>query len=907
MTALRYAVAAAVLVSSAAAAQAGGTVCGRTVAPDGAPLALVALRAEEARGTLTDAAGRFCIPGLNPGAARLEARRQDLAPLVRSVTVPASGTVEVELRMAIRSLQLPAMVVTAREGSEEVGSSVSRLERSAIDHLQASSLGDVLQLIPGQTAGNPTLASAQQSLIRQASTSADAARANALGTAVVMDGVPVSNNANLQTDVTILNSGPGALPAFSSVAGRGLDLRQVSADEIESVEVVRGVPSARHGELTTGAILVETRAGARRPEARLRVNPTTVEGSWGAGWGNGLTHDGFSVTTSLASAQDDPRETESRFQRGTLQLGWTRPFAAGLGSSTVRLSAWSTLDETRRDPDDLRYQREIRSRDRGVRATASGRWRSAAAGGVRLAWTAAGSLADQASSHQELVTRSDLFPLSPATRDTTLVGSFGRTEYLSRLRVEGRPLNLYGRLEALGGWAAAGVTHRGVVGMESRYDANLGAGRLFDPAAPPRQNYSVGDRPRSFREVPGLPIVSAYAEDRLSGRVAGRAVEVQAGLRFDNVAPMSPIRGRFGAVLAPRVNAEVELAPSLRLRGAYGVTAKAPPLAYLYPGPRFFDLVNFSHYAADAAERLVIVTTRRVDPSNEDARAFRATKRELGLAWDAGGIRATGVLFDESTRDAYGWTRYVAAFPVEKYGIASQTPGAPPVLTAEPVRVDTFLGAYDAPAATRGIVSRGAEFTVDLPEWSALRTTATVNGGWVRTRSRDAAREIDTGALFRGANAPARIAIFGSQGSAAERLTSSLRLVHRAPEAGLVISALAQTVWFENDRRTDVSPDPIGYVTRDGETVLLTPGEAAGAEYDDLRRPISEEYLLEERRPALWLFNLRVSKALPAGLQMSFYVNNVLADRPLYLQRRSGGYEQRNPPLFFGVELVSAL
>ena len=900
--------AALVLAAMPAAAQSAGAVCGRTLRTDGSPLAAVTVRSG-AGGAATDSLGRFCLAGVPAGTVRLEARRLDLVALTREVRVTAGDTTRVELRMGERSLELPAVVVTAREsGTGTEGSTTSRLDRSAIDHLQASSLADVLQLVPGQTAGNPTLASAQQSLIRQAAAGGDAARANALGTAVVVDGVPLSNNANLQSDVTILNSAPGALPAFSSVAGRGVDLRQIPADEVESVEVVRGIPSARHGDLTAGAILVETRAGARRPEGRLRINPTTLDGSFGAGWGDGVTRSGWSASMSLAAAADDPRDTRGSFERGTVQLAWTRPWApAGRAATTLRLNFFSTLDERRQDPDDLRYQRVIRARDRGVRGSLSGFWRPAGDRPTRLSWTAGAAFSGQTGFQQELVTRSDLFPQSTATRDTTQPGSFGRTEYLSQVTVDGRPLNLYGRVEAAHTLSRAGWTHRGVLGAEGRFDANLGAGRQFDPAAPPRQNYSVGDRPRSYREVPGVAIASAYAEDRVSGRIAGRPAEVQAGVRFDNVAPTSPLAGRFGSVLAPRLNASVEVAPELRLRAGYGVAAKAPPLAYLYPGPRYFDLVNFSHYAADPAERLVIVTTRRVDPSNENARVFRATKAEAGMEWRRGGWEATAVLFRERTSGAYGWTRRVAAFPVEKYGIASRVPGAPPVLAAEPMRVDTFLGAYDAPAATRRIDTRGAELTLELPEWAALRTSASLNGGWVRTRAEDGAVSIDTEALFRAAAAPARIAIRSADGYAGDRFTTSARLIHRAPELGLVISGLAQTVWWERERRTGGSPNPTGYVTRGGEVVMLTPAEAASEAYAELRRTLGEGYLAEERRPPLWLFNLRMSKTLPAGLQMSFYVNNVLADRPLYLQRRTGGYEQRNPPLFFGVELVSAL
>ncbi|TVP60359.1 MAG: outer membrane receptor protein, partial [Gemmatimonadales bacterium] len=235
------------------------------MAGSGAPVQGVAVRVEgQNRWTFSGAEGRFCLRELEPGVLRLVPERIGIVGATLEVEVGSGVTAEVELIVSERALELPALVVSAREGTRSSApGSRSTIDRSAVEHLQASSLADLLQLIPGQVAGNPSLASAQQSLLRQVPTTAEAARANALGTSLVMDGTPISNNANLQTDVTILNSGAGSLPPFSSVAGRGVDLRSVSPDEIESLEVIRGIPSARHGDLTTGLILVQTRVGAR--------------------------------------------------------------------------------------------------------------------------------------------------------------------------------------------------------------------------------------------------------------------------------------------------------------------------------------------------------------------------------------------------------------------------------------------------------------------------------------------------------------------------------------------------------------------------------------------------------------------------------------------------------------------
>ncbi len=905
------------------------TLCGEVrLARDGSPLGSVAVRLlavdgrEEGvpvRWTLSDADGRFCLSNLPEGVLRIGAERIGLVGQVMERVIErreeggallAPGP-PLRILMAERALELPGVVVTAQDGSREgAGSSGpgsrSTIRRAAIEHLQATSLADLLQLVPGQVAANPSLASANQSLLRQVPTSAEAARANALGTALLLDGAPLSNNANLQQDVTILNSGAGSLPPFSSVAGRGVDLRTLSPDEVEVLEVIRGIPSARHGDLTTGLLSVQTRIGARHPELRLRANPTLLDLGVSAGWGERPDRDGWSVTGTLTRAQDDPRQTLDNFYRGGLQMAWRRGRAdPGAMDLSLRIHGWSTLDERRRDPDDLRNQIERASRDQGLRVSTRGHWRPGGGeGGLLLSWTASGTAARQDGRFQSLVGRS-ITPISTALVDTTQVGIYGPSEYLNVTTVEGRPVNGYARFEAEVEARTGGWRHRPVAGVEWRHDRNRGEGRQFDLLTPPRQNYNVGDRPRSYREVPALNQASAYLEHRVAGSVAGRRLDLHAGLRFDNVAPVSLLEGRFGQELQPRINAALEVREGVRVRIGAGEAAKAPPLAFLYPGPRFFDLVNLNYFAPDPAERLLLLTTRVVEPSNEDARAYVARKIEGGMEVEGRGARGNLTVYRENTRGAYGWDRELVVFPVERFGIVDTPPGRPPVLTPEPIRVDTFYSAYDRPAPTRDVENRGVEFTLDLPEWSRLRTFVSIGGGWTRTRVENRSRAIDAGAFFFSSAPPSRVGVYAHDGTLADRGVTSLRVIHRAPEVGLVVSALVQTIWWDRRRAVGVEAYPRGFVDREGRIHPLSPEEAARPENADLLRTPTDAYLATDAPPPLWLLNLRLSKALAGGLEMAFFVNNALAHRPLWESPRTGGFVQRNPPLFFGMELVS--
>jgi hypothetical protein len=155
-----------------------------------------------------------------------------------------------------------------------------------------------------------------------------------------------------------------------------------------------------------------------------------------------------------------------------------------------------------------------------------------------------------------LITR-DLFPISTAVNDTTQQSVYGKSEYLNQTSVDGSPFNSYVRLEA--GLAKKILTfqHNFLIGTEWRYDVNNGRGRQFDVLTPPRQNYSVGERPRAYSNIPGLQQLGYYFEDKITKKVGNIRWITQAGLRIDNVAPTSVFKSNYGLVAAPRINTAI--------------------------------------------------------------------------------------------------------------------------------------------------------------------------------------------------------------------------------------------------------------------------------------------------------------------------------------------------------------
>ncbi|MFR7876857.1 MAG: TonB-dependent receptor plug domain-containing protein [Butyricimonas paravirosa] len=172
-----------------------------------------------------------------------------------------------EIRMVETSLALDEVNVVATKNEAGQATS-SKIGRQAIDHLQATSLADLMQLLPGQLLRqNSDMTSPEQFYLRTLNVDKN----NAFGVSIMVDGIPMSNDVNLNSNEF-------------NVVGGGYDLRKIGTDNIESVEVIRGVPSVEYGDLSAGAVIVKTSVGKSHYQARVKVNPSIVQASLGKGW-----------------------------------------------------------------------------------------------------------------------------------------------------------------------------------------------------------------------------------------------------------------------------------------------------------------------------------------------------------------------------------------------------------------------------------------------------------------------------------------------------------------------------------------------------------------------------------------------------------------------------------------------
>lgn len=855
--------------------------------------------------TLTDDHGNYVLRSVPAGTTTVKV--QSLTTVAKELDVEihaGNDSYQLDFTMDENVLSLQEIKVVASE-SKAGSATSSTISRTAIEHLQATSLSDVMQLLPGVLATNPDLTSVNKVSLRQI----NADNVGSLGTAVIVNGVPFSNNANLQATNT---STGGANAGFATTTGAGVDLRQISADNIESVEVIRGIPSAEYGDLTAGAILVKTKAGKEPFQVKARVNPTLTQVWLGKGFGFGEKFGSLNVDLDYTYSVSDQRLNFTGFNRITGSLLYTKKFFREKSLlTTTGFSYGMNLDEQKQDPDDSRYLISRRAQDYSFRFNTSGKWNLQKPFLGTVNYLVSGSYSIQKGFNQEQV-NSYIYPLTYAMKDTMVQGQFVPSNYLSKLWVEGKPLNIFAKITNSFYTETGMFSHKVLAGAEWKTDVNYGAGKMYDLARPPRMMGSNGARPRPFTDIPALNQLSFYLEDHITTDIGGKALSLNLGFRYDNIQPQGLVRSSFGTILSPRINMSYELHKGLMLRAGYGVTAKAPTLLYLYPQNAYYDLLNFNFYPENPLERLVLITTRVFNTENPDLKIAKNTKREVGIDWSfQKGRRLTITAYYEQTANGYGFVSSEAStrvIQVEKYEAESRPEGKPPVLKPEPDRIETWTASFQMPGNTRSNRNKGIEFDLNMGRIDWLRTSFVLNGAYINSRSTSNSPLVIKQMSETGAE-PKKIAMYASgNGDERSRLNTTLRVIHNIPELRFVVTMAVQTVWIDSHRYIGMDSLPVAYMDAQngGQTVWLS-DEERNAITDtnvELYREIQPQYYLREYWKPLWLVNLKLTKEIKKNIGFSFFANNVFLNRPLAESTRwKNDFTRRNQNIFFGTEL----
>ena len=885
-------------------------------------------------GTTSSNGGGYSLANIPQGKVKI--RVQYVGKHAIDTLVNVRGDMRLDFTLLNEDFRLQEVTVTAQHNAAGKSTS-SNISRQAMEHMQATSLYDIMALLPGGITSEQNLSETKTLTLRQSGTRNTAT--NSLGTAIIRDGAPISNNANL----SVLNSAfvsednSGKIGGIAGTASptMGVDLRTISTENIENVEVIRGIPSVEYGDLTSGAVIIHSKAGREPLRIKAKANPKVYQGSIGTGFELGENKGALNLSADYAYNVSDPMQSFIHYERLTGKALYSKSLFANKLRSNTSLDLFYGKSRREKNPIDEITMTNQKGEDLGLTLNTNGLWNIQKGWLENVRYVLSGSYTNKSSYYEEAESSGNAPYSGTKTDGTTLTNIAGEripgitnfteedskyfayyipSSYIQHYNSDSKEFNFFAKLTAnFFKQFGKSVNNRILIGADFKTDGNEGKGKTFDQKQVPYRNLQFVNstyRARSYKDIPWLKHFGAFAEENLNWTIGRNVLSLQAGVRYDNVSVA-------GGALSPRFNASLDIIPEvLTIHGGYGITAKMPTLLFLYPEPAYFEYTNLNELANEniaEADRRFITTTRVFDTQNKNLKIAKNHKAEIGFDLQLGKVDLSFTGFTEHQKNGYSMTSTLESFQPVIYNKFTRDDNFNIVLD----QAYNVISRYNVPTNNRFAETKGIEFELNIGRIEAIRTSFQLNGAWMRSKS------YTTGIIFYDNNseAPAGrhdIGIYEGHASDyyAQQFTTALRATHNIPQIGFVVTLTAQAIWQDQDWAVFHNDTiPIGYLSQ----TTAQPTYFKGNEYQTVQdvRDAGLTYLLnypghsnavKESYSPYFLFNLNLTKEISDMLRVSFFANNMFRSYPRRESKRTPGeyevmFRQHGNRFYFGVEL----
>ncbi len=856
---------------------------------------------ELAQGTFTDAQGGFEIKNVPSGSYHL--RVSYLGYEAVDTLIRVDRSLKTVIFITKTSLQLKEVNVMAREKKQSSTTSTIRL--AAIEHLQPSSMADVLQLLPGGLLSDSKLNVANQVSMRQAGSDAN----TALGTAIVVDGVPLSNDYNMQSFYGTSSSETGS--SKSTVNG-GVDLRQLSTDHVDEVEIIRGIPSVKYGDLTSGAIIVKSKKGETPLTVRVKADPLNKLVYVGKGYrlpnDGGTLNFGIDYTNYVA----DQRSPFDKYQRITSNLNYEKLFNR-VFMSTTQLAFTGTIDKQTTDPDIMNKEDSYKSDYKSFRFSNAGVWNINKGMVYKLEYTLSANYAQDVLKRTKTVTLNSPMGMTLSNTEGESVGFYLPSEYLSTYKVDGKPFNFYSQLTTYLHPRLGNTFNNVLLGAEFRLDKNFGDGSLYDLTRPPYPTQSSSSRPRAPKDIPSLQKLTVFAEDNFSANIGTGKLGITAGVRATTLENLSAQYAMYHKLyVEPRLNLNYQLAAfqflehplEIGLKAGVGDQLKFPTASQLYPEKAYYDISELNYYStSNENNRLVYFQTTIKDRTNYQLTPARNRKFEAGFDFNYKGMSLTVTAFRE--KETNGFEEQTLYFPqaYKLYDTNSYTGTAKPTVSDFSYSTKSMFLSYSTTTNAAIVVKKGIEYQFSTGKLKPINTEIVVNGAWFQTHYDISQARYEYPNLITNGDYYPYVAVFnaGNDSQVREQFNTTLFFNTHFPKQRLLFSTSVQSVWYTSYKMDSYSGIPDSYIDLNGVTHAFTDVEKQSTAFKSLIKNFSSVYFNTESTPVSLEVNLKVTKEIGNNLKLSFFINRILDYNPRYTTRFGASTQKWVTP-FMGAE-----
>jgi ferric enterobactin receptor len=820
-------------------------------------------------------------------------------------------------------LSLEQVQVTATQDVNKKSNSSIVFDRTAIEQTQAVSVGEVLSYLPGQTILKSTVAlqSYNPLMLRTgitvgSSTGREYMMNNTFGTAVIIDGMNWNNGADMQNlniskngfssninhwnnafaDKSIKN-GSDYRNYRAALSHDGFDFRSLATENIESIEVIQGVASARYGDYTSGIVNIIRQAGKSPLRARINNSTGQVNSSVSKGFELGKKAGALNLSFNYLNGFDDPRYRYKTMERINIGAIWSVKNSNVNGyRNTLSIDYVDTRDIGKVDPDD-EAKRASAFLNKNFRVSN----RLVKNFNTLLVKTAefktSLGIGNQRSYDQYMLNRgSDRFIATAMETGINEADSY-IGYYLAYREVLGKPVNYSANLNATAVLSQKSFFYQVNYGFDLSYSANKGKGIVIDPTLPRYlSEEGLNDRPTTYRILPAIRTYGFYMENQFRADIFGKALNANIGIRGD-------MQNGFWNT-SPRLSSNYEILPGLKLNMSWGVSYKSPSMSQVHPGDLYYDIPLLNLTSNNSAkEKLVLIYTQVIKQNNSNIKAYRNRSYELGINYQLPFMNVSVNYFDKISDNGFGSVANLLILDLPVYAYQIVPDEKPIYWQTDSTRY--FYKTYSTLGNGIYTHSRGIDMVMNTKKIKAISTSFNITASWYKSYYKSNLRSIVTPKPDNfDINRTALYAAFLSNENTSVDVKSTISSITHIPQLKMAFTFTTQLFLMNYSESPLSNKFPDGYYDRYGNLHLLTEKEAQSEEYQHLWNTGNTMEVRTDNPNFVYTnIHMRLSKDIGKLLRMSFNSYNIFNIRPVFWNKNTDSRKYYNGQPSFSLDL----
>lgn len=880
---------------------------------------------------ISDENGTFFLPDIRPGDYAVQFSCLGFVDKRLSFVVK-KDIPNLTIKLDQNTLALNSVVVTAERDKEGMNTSL-KFGANALNHLQMSNVTDISALLPGGKTVNPDLTTDNAVSLRSGGLAAGNA---AFGTALEVDGVRVGNNAS-----------------FGSMSGTGT--RNISTENVQSIEVITGVPSAEYGDLNSGMVRINTRKGLTPWNITFAVNPRTYQASASKGIDLMKNRGVLNVSAEWTRATQKLSSPYTSYTRRGFSASYSNTF-----KNVLKFEVGATGNiggmNTKNDPDAYKGTWS-KVRDNVLRANTSLTWLLRKSWITNLKLDASVNYNDNRSQDHAYGSSASMLPAVHSELAGYYLADRLPVSYFSDKVIDSKELDYAASLKYEWFKKSGKRLSKLKAGVQWKANGNVGEGEYYkDPSVA-----ANGYRPRPYSQYPFMHNVAAYIEEDYTFTIGKTSLQISAGLRLDNLF-VKDTDYRNVSSLSPRFNAKWKISDNLSIRGGWGVSEKLPSFYILYPVQKYRDIQTFGFSHGDASSYVYYTQPYKM-LFNENLKWQKNYNAEFGI--EAYFLRTSVSLvgFFNKTKNPYTYQNIYTPF---SYNIMS-VPSGYTVPDNPEIRVDSQTGQVymrgsneefwtlmatkvtdktffesQMPGNGDDIYRTGAELIVDFPEIAPIRTKFRLDANYAYTHYIDNTLNWTYRTGWSHTSLSNRsyqyVGIYANGGESgtfngkeSHSMNANLTAITHISEARIVITCRLEMSLLSRFRNLsryqgreyayNVNADgvesiggsiydsnnytairPVKYMDENGDVHDFTDKEASDPAFANLIIKSGNAYTFSQDGYGAYLSaNLSVTKEIGDHVSLSFFANNFTNSRMYVTSKATGVSAIFTPAFYYGL------